>query len=339
MSAITTTNTASRKNLVIAGSCVAATLIVGFAIISTRAAGSFLSIEPETAALSGGAAAAADTKASGGKYLQFAAATTTPTTPTTPVKTDLTDPQKRELAMMLVSTAENSSLDWKAQYGYIEYNVEGNAAENRGYTAGIVGFTSKTHDMLELVLYYNSIAPGNVLQKYTAALQKADGTTSQAGLGAAFESDWKKAATDAKFRQAQDHEVDRVYFLPAVNQAKTDGLGALGQFIYYDALVMHGPGSDSASFGGIRANALKKAKTPAQGGNETTYLNAFLDVRKAAMLAEEGHSDTTRIDTAQRTFLSAGNLNLNLPLSWSVYGDPFSLTQAQLDKYASTGKF
>jgi len=33
---------------------------------------------------------------------------------------DLTDPHKKDIAMQLVSSAENSSLDWKAQYGYIE---------------------------------------------------------------------------------------------------------------------------------------------------------------------------------------------------------------------------
>jgi hypothetical protein len=40
----------------------------------------------------------------------------------------LGSPAKKELAMQLVSSAENSSLDWKAQYGYIEYNVERNEA-------------------------------------------------------------------------------------------------------------------------------------------------------------------------------------------------------------------
>src|SRR4051794_40641743 len=51
----------------------------------------------------------------------------------------LRDPAKKEIAMQLVSAAENSSLDWKAQYGYIEYNVEHNEKENRGYTAGVIG--------------------------------------------------------------------------------------------------------------------------------------------------------------------------------------------------------
>ena len=237
----------------------------------------------------------------------------------------LRDPAKREIAMQLVSAAENSSLDWKAQYAYIEYNVEGNEKENRGYTGGVVGFTSKTHDMLELVDYYSKIAPGNILAAYLPALEKVDGTSSTAGLGKPFERDWKSAGKDLKFREAQDHERDRTYFDPAVDQAQRDGLRALGQFLYYDAIVMHGPGEEPTSFGGIRATAMKKARTPVQGGDETLYLNAFLDARKAAMLTEQGHTDTSRVDTMQRTFLRAGNLDLNLPLHFSTYGDPYTI--------------
>ena len=88
---------------------------------------------------------------------------------------------------------------------------------------------------------------------------------------------------------------------------------------------MHSPGSDPVSFGGIRKTAMKHAKTPAQGGNETTYLNAFLDARKAAMKTEEAHSDTSRVDTEQRVFLKAGNLDLQPPLKWKTYGDPYHI--------------
>jgi chitosanase len=237
----------------------------------------------------------------------------------------LKDPAKKDIAMQLVSAAENSSLDWKAQYGYIEYNVEGNEKENRGYTAGIIGFTSKTHDMLELVEYYDQIDPGNLLEQYLPALRGVDGTSSQTGLGKAFVRDWKLAGKDAKFRAAQDHERDRVYFDPAVDQAQRDGLRTLGQFIYYDAIVMHGPGDDADSFGGIRSAAMKKAKIPAEGGDEVTYLNAFLDARVAAMKMEQGHTDTTRVDTMQRVFVTAGNLDLALPLRFKVYGDAYKI--------------
>ena len=114
----------------------------------------------------------------------------------------------------------------------------------------------------------------------------------------------------------------------AVDQAQRDGLRALGQFIYYDAIVMHGPGEDPDSFGGIRSAAMKSAKTPAQSGDETAYLNAFLDARKAAMQMEEGHADTTRVDTMQRAFLRAGNLDLNPPLSFKVYRDSYKISDA-----------
>ncbi|MGJ6960948.1 chitosanase [Streptosporangium sp. G11] len=234
---------------------------------------------------------------------------------------DLTDPRKKDIAMQLVSSAENSSLNWKAQYKYIEDIDDG-----RGYTAGIIGFCSGTGDMLDLVERYARLKPGNVLAKYLPALRKVDGTDSHKGLDPNYTKDWATAAKDTVFQQAQNDERDRVYFNPAVNQAKKDGLRALGQFAYYDAIVMHGGGTDPQSFGAIRKNALKKAKPPAQGGDEKKYLHAFLDARKVAMKAEEAHEDTSRVDTAQRVFLNNGNLDLNTPLSWKVYGDPFKIS-------------
>ncbi|WP_217545236.1 chitosanase [Streptomyces sp. GbtcB6] len=232
----------------------------------------------------------------------------------------LDDPAKKEIAMKLVSSAENSSLDWKAQYKYIE-----DIGDGRGYTAGIIGFCSGTGDMLDLVQLYTDRKPSNVLAKYLPALRRVNGTDSHSGLDPNFPADWRKAAQDTAFQQAQNDERDRVYFNPAVQQGKTDGLGTLGQFTYYDAIVMHGDGDDATSFRNIRKRALGKAKPPAQGGNETTYLNAFLDARVWAMQQEEAHSDTTRVDTEQRVFLRNGNLCLNTPLDWKVYGDSYHI--------------
>ncbi|HKS97934.1 MAG TPA: chitosanase [Rugosimonospora sp.] len=237
------------------------------------------------------------------------------------IRVNLTDPHKKEIAMELVSSAENSTLDWRSQYQYIE-----DIGDGRGYTAGIIGFCSGTGDMLELVTLYTDREPGNILARYLPALRKVNGTASHQGLDPNFPKDWRTAAKDTVFQQAQDDERDRVYFTPAVNQGIADGLRALGQFCYYDAIVMHGPGDDPTSFGGIRKTAMKKAKTPAQGGSEVTYLNAFLDARKAAMKTEEAHSDTSRVDTEQRVFLKAGNLDLDPPLHWKVYGDPYTIS-------------
>ena len=242
-----------------------------------------------------------------------------------PAATGLDDPAKKEIAMELVSSAENSTLDWRSQYAYLEDIKDG-----RGYTGGIIGFCSGTGDMLELVEAYRASAGEDDavaarLAAYLPALVKVNGSASHAGLGAGFEAAWKAAAADPVFQAAQDAERDRVYFDPAVSQAKADGLGTLGQFVYYDAMVMHGPGDDPASFGGIRAAAMAKAPVPRAGGDETSYLEAFFTARIKVMKTEEAHADTSRIDDAQRVFLKAGNLNLDPPLEWKTYGDTYRI--------------
>jgi len=292
--------------------CIVLAAVIGsITYVTTQAATFTTASEAEQGVVVGAATIVGGTGLSGDAAVRFGG---------TNDQKDLSDPQKKEIAMQLVSSAENSSLDWKAQYGYIEDIKDG-----RGYTGGIIGFTSGTHDMLELVQYYTQLAPGNVLAKYIPALQKVDGSDSHTGLDPTYVNDWKQAAQDTRFQKAQNDERDRSYFNPAVAQGKTDGLRALGQFIYYDAYVMHGPGNDTDSFGGIRAAAHAKAKFPAEGGDEKAYLNAFLDARVAAMKREAAHDDTSRVDTAQRKFLNDNNFNLDLPLTWQVYGDSYTI--------------
>src|SRR6478735_4348642 len=219
-------------------------------------------------------------------------------------------PDRKEIAMQLVSSAENSTLHWRRQYTYLE-----DIGDGRGYTGGIIGFCSGTGDMLEVVRSYTDARPDNPLARFLPALERVNGSDSHEGLGRPFVRAWHRAAHDAAFRHAQDAERDRVYFDPAVRLAKQDGLRTLGQFIYYDAMVMHGPGSSHLSFGGIRRTAMKHAQTPAQGGSEVRYLNAFLDARVDAMKAEAAHDDTSRVDTAQRVFLHQRNMTLKPPLT------------------------
>ena len=58
--------------------------------------------------------------------------------------------------LSLVSSAENSSLDFNTQYAYIE-----DIGDGRGYTAGVIGFTSGTGDMIEVVKRYVALKPKN----------------------------------------------------------------------------------------------------------------------------------------------------------------------------------
>src|SRR5262249_41042403 len=98
---------------------------------------------------------------------------------------DLTDPHKKEIAMELGSSAEKSSLNWRAQYRYIQDIHDG-----RGYTGGIIGFCSGTNDMLELVQLYAKRKPGNVLAKYLPALKQVNGSASHTGLDPNYVNDW-----------------------------------------------------------------------------------------------------------------------------------------------------
>ncbi|MGZ9275416.1 MAG: chitosanase [Nitrospira sp.] len=228
----------------------------------------------------------------------------------------------KEVASQIIGTNEYSEKNWRAHYKEIE-----DIGDGRGYTAGIVGFTSGTGDMLDLVNYYTSIKPDNILARYIPALEALNGTDSHKGLDPTFKADWDTAAADPLFQQAQDHERDSVYFVPAVSQGKSDGLGALGQLIYYDAYVMHGEsGFDSIRATAMEATAMENAETPAQGGDEATYLHAFLDANRDVMENDSTWGDNLdRIDTEQRVWVDQGNLDLDTPLSWTVNGHDWDI--------------
>ncbi|MFF5336328.1 chitosanase [Streptomyces sp. NPDC013181] len=233
----------------------------------------------------------------------------------------LATPRMREVAWKLLASAEGSTLDWRTQYGAIEDSGDGT-----GYAAGIVGFCSGTHDMLAFVEAFTEDHPDNPLAPFLPALRKVDGTGSHEGLDPGFTAAWKKAAEDPAFRKAQEEVRDKQYFEPAVRLAKLDGLGALGQFIYFDAMVLQGPGHEADSFYGIREATLAEVDTVAEGGDEAAYLDMFLDKARAVMKSKKNQQhDTSRIDTAQRVFLEDENMDLSLPLTWKMYGETFRI--------------
>jgi chitosanase len=229
---------------------------------------------------------------------------------------DLAAPATKEIAMELVSSAENSSLDWRAQFSYIE-----DIGDGRGYTAGIIGFCSGTGDMLQVVRAYTRAKPHNRLARFLPALRRVDGTDSHRGLGRPFVKAWRAAAKDRAFQRAQERERDRGYLRPAVRLAKGDGLGALGQFAYYDAAVVHGVDGLRS----VRHRALRLATTPTDGGDEVTWLDAFLDERVVEMKKEAAHDNVDRVELTQRRFLREGNLGLTPPLRWTMYGDRYEI--------------
>ena len=146
--------------------------------------------------------------------------------------------------------------------------------------------------MLAVVEAYVGTDQVKLLSKYICALRDALKTSSCTGLGRDFKDAWRKSADDEKFCEAQNYYRDEHNFVPAVCMAQRDGLGTLGQFIYYDAIVMHGSDDEKkpASLEGIREAAIKHAKKlPTNRDEEIAYLRAFLDARADVMRNEPDH--------------------------------------------------
>jgi chitosanase len=233
----------------------------------------------------------------------------------------------KEIALELVSTAENSTRSWARSYPYIE-----DIGDGRGYTAGIAGWCSGTGDMLELVRYHSRTTPGSSLQRYLPALRRimaapydSRARLSHTLLGTPFTTAWAAASRTARFRSAQRRVRDRMYYNPALAMAVADRLSLLGLYLYYDVSVNHGQGNDRESFGGIVAGVKARGyRSPARGGNEITYLSAIVAARDAVLRGWGDYQSNGRSTIALK-FLRERNLTLRTPLHWSVYGDAFSM--------------
>jgi chitosanase len=250
------------------------------------------------------------------------------------------NPTFQELAFQMTSTAENSTNDWTEDYGYIvDYD------DDRGYTGGLVKFSSATGTMLALIQQYAVEKPtSNTLSGYIPGLQACvdvgvgAGATAaaEANLGTAFKTAWTAAATaDPIFRKVQRDRRKAMYWDDALVQALADGVGPAGLAIYYDISRDHGPGAHSEAFGGILSYVRARNTKPGAGGNETTWLNAIVDRREEILDAAGDPTVNGRVEL-HRLLINGGdlqdsgttvgpNLNLVAPIRWSTYGDDYTV--------------
>lgn len=200
--------------------------------------------------------------------------------------TSLTTCQK-QLIFEATNTYENSQID--PLYSYCE-----NLDDGRGFTCGIVGFTTGTHDAYQVILQYNK-ASGSTgeFKDYLTALRTLDSkeqTGSVKGLKG-FCKVWEGAATNPVFRQVQEDARDTMYFKPSQGFADNLGLDLpLTRGQLYDAAIQHGIGEDYDSLDAMVARA-----TAAAGGSpssvppvdELTWLDKFLTVREDTLCHPE----------------------------------------------------
>jgi chitosanase len=246
----------------------------------------------------------------------------------------LTAEQKR-VVEQITSTFENSTTT--LQYAFCE-----DIGDGRGYTAGRAGFCTGTGDFLQVVQRYTTAKPGNGLAKYLPRLREiaaefadngyADPVGDTDGLDG-IDDAWHAAAADATFRAAQDAIVDAAYYTPAMNYAKTLGLNtALAKGQMYDAIIQHGDGDDHDGLAAMIARAnTRSGGTPATGVSETTWLRNFLAVRRTTLLnatdpatREAWAGSVSRVDV-YITLLNQGNTGLTGKLTFTVYGDTFTV--------------
>jgi len=225
----------------------------------------------------------------------------------------------------LVSIFENSSLT--IQYGFIDDIKDGN-----GFTAGRSGFTSKTGDMLELLIEYERLAPNNQLNRYIEPLRRVYGTSDTASI-AYLKQDWQLAAKgDPLFIVAQDNVNERLYRKPAQQVGQELGLQLpISYAAIYEVGIQHGYGNNYDSITKIIERATKRVgATPKDGVAELTWLNAFLTEREEDLRYPENKDyaptflhavDRVR---AIQTILIDRNYDLTRPITVTVYGDTFT---------------
>lgn len=223
----------------------------------------------------------------------------------------------REIALSLVSSTVNNDSNYKNQYSNIK-----DYKDNNGYTAGVIGFTSRYGQLQKVVdIYLGLKKEDNIIAPYKDALTQVKGTYSHQRLGNDFELSWVKACTDKEMIEAQNSVINSDYLIPAVSVAIEDGLSPLGQYIYFDTMLNKGV-TANYSFNIVRNRAISKVNPPNAGGDERKYLEAFLDARDEI---NEGLGIDNNSVAVQRMLLNNENYKLNLPIIWKVNDKTFEM--------------
>ena len=235
--------------------------------------------------------------------------------------------QQRHRADQMVSVFENGTT--KPQYAYAE-----NHGDGRGVTAGRIGFTTSDGDALTVVRTYTKAEPGNPLARFVPELERLRKANSEDTDGLPedrYVAAWKRAAHDRAFRRAQDEQIDRRYYDPAMREADRAGLRTpLARAELYDTAVQHGAGTDPDSLHALVRRTTKKAGTVEEAG-EKKWLDTFLSTRAANLrspsnsaTAEEWKESVDRVEAVRR-LADRGNYDLEGPYRLKAFGGSYTI--------------
>ncbi|KAK9686858.1 hypothetical protein K7432_014997 [Basidiobolus ranarum] len=228
------------------------------------------------------------------------------------------EPQPKLMAKMITNVFEYGT----TTFGYATCAKLG---DGRGFTCGLVGFTTGTNDALAVVVAYDKVKPNSELAKFIpelTRLSKLDWDTSgrddTSKLGGFTEAWTKVSCTDPDFRAVQDKIADHLYLIPGLQLGEAAGISTnLGKAIMYDTAVQHGWEEDD----GISLLTILNLVGPPNGRTEAQYLEDFIKVRWILLCCTK---DNVWPASADRTsdlmeVLKTGNFDLNPPIDLKAY--------------------
>ena len=211
----------------------------------------------------------------------------------------------------LVAIPENSTTNWEKAYTYIEDIKDG-----RGFTCGLVGFTSGTHDLLMVVNELKKINANHPLVEFLPNLRKVDGTSSTKGLEG-FAEKVKTLKDDQDWKKAQWVVLIRLYWKPSFDVCvKFNVKSPLSLYIIYDSYL---------NFGNVKWILRDMNASPAEEGKEAEWLTKFLISKRAYMKKDKSVGPCDRVDFQQK-LVESGNFTLKRPISGiRCYGSKFTI--------------
>ncbi|KAJ3325069.1 hypothetical protein HDU76_013252 [Blyttiomyces sp. JEL0837] len=197
---------------------------------------------------------------------------------------------------------------------YPDFTYCNNNNDGMGITAGFVHFTTKSGSILKVIENYihdSNALPEykTLLSKYTNPLSKIKDTNSTKDLDG-FCNDWINTSTHdtATFHLAQLSTQQDYHLTPTTHVTKPLELKyaiSMGQIM--DTFVQSGIDVVRKLVDNV------SVKSPAKGGDEVTWLNAYLDER-VKYLNQQSGGDLYRVEIYQY-IVESGNYNLGSGVS------------------------